>query len=89
MVFVVKLMHPNQLIRLNSLSHSLFVCSGRLGSRLQLSVRMRHGFAPAFVDITAEGFDLRIRAAVFLDHFVDCIQLVGVIVAAISRGHGL
>ena len=77
MILIIELMHTNQLLGSYSFSHNLFVCPVRLGSGLQLSIRMCHGFTPAFVDITAEGLDLRIRAAIFLNHFVNCIRLTG------------
>ena len=86
-ILVIQLMHPNQLIRRYSRSHSLLrLC--RTGSSLQLGIRMFHCLFPALIEIATKSLDLRVGAAVFLDHFVDCIQLVGVIVAAISRGHG-
>ena len=78
-ILVVQLMHPNQLFRRHSLSHSLFAGLGGLGSGLQLSVRMLHSFFPALVEITAEGLDLRVGAAKFLDHAVDFFQLHGVV----------
>ena len=79
MILVVQLMHPNQLFRRHSLSHGLFTGLGGLGSGLQLSVRMLHSFFPALVEITAEGLDLRVGAAKFLDQAVDFFQLHSVI----------
>jgi len=79
MVFVVKLMHPNQLFRRNARSHSLLGSLGRTRGGFQLGIRMRHGLAPAFVNVTAEGLDLRVGAAEFLDHAVDLFKLRSVI----------
>ena len=78
-ILVVQLMHPNQLFRRHSLSHSLFAGLGGLGSGLQLSVRMLHSFFPALVNVAAEGLDRGVGAAVLLDHAVDLFQLHSVI----------
>jgi len=72
-------MHPNQLFRRHSLSHSLFAGLGRTRSSLQLSIGVLHGLFPAFGEVTAEGLDLRVGAAEFLDHAVDLFQLHGVV----------
>ena len=78
-ILVVKLMHPNQLFRRHSLSHSLLAGLGRTRSSLQLSIGVLHGLFPAFGEVTAEGLDLRVGAAKFLDHAVDLFQLHGVV----------
>ena len=77
-ILVVKLMHPNQLIRRYSRSHSLLRLD-RTRSSLQLGIRMRHSLFPAFIEEAAEGLDLGVGAAVFFDHAVDLVQLVGVV----------
>ena len=40
---------------------------------------MLHSFFPALVEITAEGLDLRVGAAEFLDQAVDFFQLHSVV----------
>ena len=79
MILVVELMHPNQLLGRNSRSHGLLGGLGGARSSLQLGIGMIHCLAPAFVDVTAEGLDLRVGAAEFLDHAVDLFQLCSVI----------
>ena len=79
MILIVELMHPNQLLGRNSRSHSLL---GRLGGTcggFELGIGMLHSLTPAFVNVTAEGLDLRVGAAEFLDHAVDLFQLCSVI----------
>ena len=78
-ILIVKLMHPNQLFRHHSLSHSLFTGLGRTRSGLQLSIRVLHGLFPAFGEVTTEGLDLGVGATEFLDHAVDLFQLHGVV----------
>lgn len=78
-IFVVELMHPNQLIRFNSLCHGLLAGLGGTRCGFELGIGMRHGLAPAFVDVSAEGLDLRVGAAEFLDHAVDFFKLRSVI----------
>ena len=78
-ILIVKLMHQDQLVRRHSCSHSLLGGLGGTRRGLQLRVGMSHRFAPAFVDVSAEGLDLRVRAAEFLDHAVDLFQLCGVV----------
>ena len=72
-------MHPDQLFRRNSLSHSLFAGLRRLCGGLQLSIGVGHSLFPALIEIAAEGLDLRVGAAEFFDHFVDLFQLHGVV----------
>jgi len=78
-ILVVQLMYPNQLIRRHSLSHGLFTGLGGLGSGLQLSIRVLHGLFPAFIEIAAEGLDLCVGTAEFLDQAVDFFQLHSVV----------
>jgi len=57
-------------------------CSSLCRTRgsLQLGIRMLHCITPALVDVTTEGLDLCIRAAEFLDHTVDSIELISIVV---------
>ena len=48
-------------------------------SSLQLGIGMIHCLTPAFVNVAAEGLDLRVGAAEFFDHAVDLFQLCSVI----------
>ena len=73
MILIVQLMHTNQLLGRHSRSHGLFAGLGRACGGFELGIRMRHGPFPAFVEVAAEGLDLGIGAAVFLDHAVDLL----------------
>ena len=65
-ILVVKLVHQDQFFWCNSFCHGLLSGLGGTRRGLQLRIGMIHRFAPAFVDVSAERLDLRLRAAEIL-----------------------